>query len=88
MHDLGQGGFGSVMLMRHRTDERPIALKCLLRSALTKPTLREHVLSEKQLMVELRHPFLVNLVGTFKDSERLFLAMEYASPSHPPSSRQ
>ena len=75
--DLGQGGFGSVMLMRHRGDERPLALKCLLRSAITKPQMREHVVSEKQLMVELRHPFLVNLIGTFKDSERLFLAMEY-----------
>ena len=55
----------------------PIALKCLMRSKITKPKHKEHIVNEKQLMVELRHPFLVNLVGTLKDAERLFLAMEY-----------
>lgn len=75
--DLGAGAFGTVMLMRHRQDHRPIALKCLLRDEIKKKSHRDHVLSEKRLMVELRHPFLVNLIGTFKDAGRLFLAMEY-----------
>jgi CRP-like cAMP-binding protein len=75
--DLGSGAFGTVMLMRHNVDSRPLALKCLLRDAITKESTKQHVLAEKKIMVELHHPFLVNLVGTFKDSKRLFMAMEY-----------
>ena len=47
VHDLGAGAFGTVMLMRHKKDQRPIALKCLMREAITKTTHKEHVLSEK-----------------------------------------
>ena len=77
--DIGGGGYGTVMLMRHKRDKQPIALKVMRRERIQQPKQKLHVLSEKALMIELCHPFVVDLVGAFKDSERLFLAMEFVS---------
>ena len=75
--DLGGGGYGTVMLMRHKRDKTPVAVKVLLRDVIVKRKQCAHVLSEKHLMNELRHPFIVDLLATFKDSLRLFMAMEF-----------
>lgn len=37
----------------------------------------EHVMSEKNLLAEIQHPFIVNLVATFKDKYHLYLLMDY-----------
>uniref|UniRef100_A0A7S3B1M2 cGMP-dependent protein kinase n=1 Tax=Haptolina ericina TaxID=156174 RepID=A0A7S3B1M2_9EUKA len=77
--DLGGGGYGTVLLMRNRSDGSPAALKVLLRAAIVKKRQCEHVLSEVQLMNALHHPFIVELLCTFKDELRLFMVMEFVS---------
>ena len=77
--DVGSGGYGTVMLMRDKRNDRPIAIKCLRRDMLDRAKVRARVLSEKRLMVEVNHPFIVQIIGTFKDSERLFIGMEFAT---------
>ena len=47
------------------------------RAAVVKARQTKHVLNEKRLLLELRHPFIVRLMATFKDAERLMLAMEF-----------
>ena len=37
----------------------------------------EHVMSEKSLLSEIQHPFVVNLITTFKDKYYLYLLMDY-----------
>ena len=77
--DLGAGQYGTVLLMRDRRDDTPVALKLMRRDAVVKARQCKHVLSEKQLLVELRHPFIVRLLATFKDSLHLMMAMEFVS---------
>ena len=36
-----------------------------------------HILSEKQILAEADHPFLIQLISTFKDAERLYMVLEY-----------
>jgi len=75
--DLGQGGFGTVTVMRDVRKDAPVALKVMRRSRLVKPKHINNVLSEKHAMETLRHPFIVRLFSTFKDDVRLMMAMEF-----------
>jgi len=75
--DIGGGGYGTVLLMRNKKNSNPIAMKVMLREEVEKRKQCEHVMSEVRLLNELRHPFIVNLIATMKDSVRLFVAMEY-----------
>ena len=73
---LGHGGFGTVNLMRQRVTGGEVALKAIDRSKVRDAEDRQHLLSERQLLARLTHPFLVKFIGAFKDEERLYLAME------------
>lgn len=37
----------------------------------------EHVKTEKRILQEVSHPFIVNLMGDFQDSKHLYLLLEY-----------
>jgi len=90
--DLGSGRFGAVMLMRMRMrggeggsgggggggeEGTPGALKLMKRAAVVRGKQCAHVLSEKQLLCEVRHPFVPRLLGTFKDAATLGMLLEF-----------
>jgi serine/threonine protein kinase len=37
----------------------------------------EHILSEKEVLSQIHHPFIVNLLKTFQDTKRLYMILEY-----------
>jgi len=39
----------------------------------------EHTNSEREMLVRVRHPFLVNLWGTFCDSKNLYMVMDFVA---------
>ena len=39
----------------------------------------EHTNSEREMLERVRHPFLVNLWGTFKDCKNLYMVMDFVS---------
>lgn len=39
----------------------------------------EHTNSEREMLERVRHPFLVNLWGTFKDSKNLYMVMDFVA---------
>lgn len=39
----------------------------------------EHTNSEREMLVRVRHPFLVNLWGTFADSKNLYMVMDFVA---------
>ena len=69
--DLGQGGFGTVVMMRDTRDNTPVALKVMRRCRIRKPKHQQNLLAEKRALELLRHPFIVRLFSTFKDDVRL-----------------
>jgi protein kinase A/protein kinase X len=54
--------------VKHRDDPEtvePLALKCLKKSAVIKLKQIDHIKSEKAVLAEIDHPFIVCLKGTF-----------------------
>ncbi|KAK2196637.1 bifunctional Protein kinase domain/Protein kinase-like domain superfamily/Protein kinase [Babesia duncani] len=76
---LGTGGFGRVFLAIPKDIpgvKGPCAVKRLKKQPLVEQKQVDHVLSEKRLLGSVNHPFIVNMLGTFKDDYYLYIAME------------
>lgn len=77
MNTLGSGSFGRVHLVRKKLDNKFFAMKVLKKSEIIKLRQVEHTINEKEILEELNMPFLVKMLGTFQDSNSLFIILEY-----------
>ena len=76
---LGTGSFGRVHLVRSKHNGRFYAVKVLNKEKLIKMKQVEHTNSEREMLVRVRHPFLVNLWGTFQDVNNLYMVMDFVA---------
>jgi hypothetical protein len=82
LQTLGTGTFGRVLLVHKKgTDVNEaanyFALKALSKSQLVQLKQIEHVNSEREVLHQIKHPFIVNLHATFQDSLNVYMLMEY-----------
>eukprot|EP00532_Pseudo-nitzschia_australis_P003785 CAMPEP_0168182682 /NCGR_PEP_ID=MMETSP0139_2-20121125/12025_1 /TAXON_ID=44445 /ORGANISM="Pseudo-nitzschia australis, Strain 10249 10 AB" /LENGTH=867 /DNA_ID=CAMNT_0008103631 /DNA_START=242 /DNA_END=2845 /DNA_ORIENTATION=- len=70
---LGVGTFGKVWLVSHKKTSAPYALKQLSKRAIIGHHQVEGVLREKNIMANIQHPFVVDLVATFQDDRHLYM---------------
>jgi serine/threonine protein kinase len=74
---LGTGSFGRVHLVKYKPTGKHYAMKVLKKAEIIKLRQVEHTMNEKQILEQLDFPFLVKILGTFQDSNNLFLVLEY-----------
>merc|ERR1711988_1698064 len=74
---LGTGSFGRVRLVKYTGDNMYYALKILKKSEVIYLKQVDHIKTEKQILEQISHPFVVNLRGSFQDERNLYLLMEY-----------
>ncbi|KAJ8662271.1 hypothetical protein O0I10_001964 [Lichtheimia ornata] len=77
---LGRGAYGKVTLCRHVDSRKLYAMKVLKKASLFVHGKKnvEYMKTERQILEEVRHPFIVQLMYAFQTDERLFLILEYA----------
>jgi len=79
---VGKGAFGKVMLVRKKTgvDKGGIfAMKVLKKSMIIAKGQVEHTNSERSILREVRHPYIVCLRYAFQSDEKLYLITDYYS---------
>lgn len=74
---LGTGAFGRVRIVNYKPTGTVYALKTLKKAAIIKMKQVDHIMSEKAILVSLKHPFIVNMFGTFHDNRYVYLLLEY-----------
>ena len=76
---IGTGTFGRVRLAIFAVDgkDQPFAIKILHKARVTRLKQVEHVKSEKDSLMKLHHPFIVDLFHTFQDKKSLYLVLEF-----------
>eukprot|EP00933_Yihiella_yeosuensis_P027214 TRINITY_DN21107_c0_g1_i2.p1 TRINITY_DN21107_c0_g1~~TRINITY_DN21107_c0_g1_i2.p1 ORF type:complete len:359 (-),score=64.05 TRINITY_DN21107_c0_g1_i2:51-1046(-) len=74
---LGTGAFGRVKFVTFKPTGKIYALKTLKKAAIIKMKQVDHIVSEKQILCELKHPFIVNMYGSFHDPRYIYMVLEY-----------
>jgi serine/threonine protein kinase len=73
---VGQGAYGKVILSRHKKTNELVAIKCVSKEQISKLGKTRHIFREKELLNELKHHFVINLIGTTMDEENLYFIFE------------
>lgn len=60
-------------------NKRHYAVKVLLKEKVVRLKQVEHTNNEREMLSRARHPFLVNLWGTFQDPSNLYMIMDFVA---------
>lgn len=75
---IGTGGFGQVMVARHKASGQLVAIKSLSKRAIAAHHQVEHSLSEKAVLTMCQHhPFIIQLHAAFQTIDHLHLVLDY-----------
>ncbi|CAI5504808.1 unnamed protein product [Closterium sp. Naga37s-1] len=74
---LGKGSFAKVLLVRHAPSGQVFAMKVLDKAAVMRRQQLQHTLTERHVLQEVRHPFLVPLRWALQSETRLFLILDF-----------
>ena len=76
---LGDGCFGKVMLVRRKGTNDVFAMKSIHKDHVIKNKKVRHTKTERNVMTQLRHPFIMQLHFAFQSGGKLYLVMDYFS---------
>lgn len=74
---LGRGGFGKVMQVKHITTGIVYAMKILKKSELKRRRQVERTQTERTILANVRHPFIVCLYYAFQNEQKLYMVMDF-----------
>lgn len=80
---VGKGAFGKVMLVRKKVSAggegagEVYAMKVLKKSVIKDKGQIEHTKSERAILNEIKHPYIVQLRFAFQNEEKLYLVTDY-----------
>lgn len=74
---LGRGSFGQVILARLKINNKLYAMKILDKTQLKLRHQEVHTKTERDLMVKINCPFLVNIKSAFQDEKYLFIVSDF-----------
>jgi len=73
---LGVGSFGRVKYAKYKSDGQFCAVKFMKKHEIIKLKQVDHINAERNLMSQIKFPFIVNMIGSFKDDRYVFIVME------------
>ena len=74
---LGTGTFGRVLLVRFKSNNQLYAMKILMKSRIKSTHQEEHTKAERDLMVQIDNPFLLNIKFAFQDETKLYIVSNF-----------
>lgn len=77
MMPLGAGAFGEVWLVKNKNNNDIMAMKVIDKERLIKDDLMPYANTEKNIMLQIKHPFIIALKHSFQTPVKYFLLMEY-----------
>lgn len=74
---IGKGTYAKVLLVRSRDDHHLYALKSLKKKFILEKNQERHIMTEKEILAGITHPFLVKMKLSFQDEQKLYFLLEY-----------
>lgn len=75
-HHIGEGAFGEVSLAVEKESKRTVAIKAVSIKKILELNKERHIMREKELLTDLKHPNIIELYTTFKDDKNLYFVFE------------
>ena len=76
LYVIGRGGFGKVWKVLLKRTSRNYALKEMSKMKIILKRSEKSIQSERELLSNLYHPFIVNMISAFQDFNNLYLVMD------------
>lgn len=77
---IGCGGFGHVMVAKHKQSGQLVAIKTLSKKAIATQNQIQHSMSEKAVLAMCRdHPFIIQIHASFQTIDHLHMVLDYCS---------
>eukprot|EP00455_Lapot_gusevi_P054030 TRINITY_DN855_c0_g1_i4.p1 TRINITY_DN855_c0_g1~~TRINITY_DN855_c0_g1_i4.p1 ORF type:complete len:419 (+),score=117.03 TRINITY_DN855_c0_g1_i4:104-1360(+) len=74
---VGKGSFGKVMQVRKKDTGKIYAMKVLKKENLIKRKQVAHTITERRVLEEIDHPFVVSLRYAFQTEDKLYMILDY-----------
>ena len=77
---VGRGAFGKVMMAQKKTGDNAgkiYAIKVLIKSDIVIKKQVENTIAERNILIQMRHPFIVCLRYSFESKDKLYLVTDY-----------
>lgn len=74
---IGKGSFGEVFLVKNKINNQFYAMKILDKKTIISFNQEEHTKAERDLMVKVDCPFIIDIKFAFQDSQYLYLLTEF-----------
>jgi serum/glucocorticoid-regulated kinase 2 len=74
---IGKGSYAKVVLVKKKSNDKVYAMKILKKKHIEKKKQEAHILTERNVLVEVSHPFIIKLYSSFQTPEKLFFVLEY-----------
>lgn len=78
-YPIGRGGYGKVWKVKHKTDDKPYALKEMDKALVIAKKSVTSVIFERELLSRLKHEFVINICYAFQDQDKLYMVMDLSS---------
>jgi serine/threonine protein kinase len=79
LHLIGEGSFGKVFQVRKKDTGQIYAMKVLKKKKLIEEGEVEHTKTEKNILMNNHHPFLVNLKFSFQTDLKIYFVIDYVN---------
>lgn len=74
---VGRGSYGKVFMVEEKTTGRTFAMKVLKKGAISDERGKERVLTERDIIMNIRHPYIVTLHYSFQTTTKLFFILDF-----------
>lgn len=78
LKDIGKGSYGKVQLVKHKATNKIFAMKTLSKANLGETGLISRTLDERNVLLSIRHPYLISAHYAFQTPSKVMLVTDYA----------
>ncbi len=72
---IGKGSYAKVVLARKKTNGNLYALKSMKKKYIEKKNQSQRIMTERNILTEINHPFLIKIHASFQNEAKLYLVL-------------
>ena len=78
---IGQGSYAKVLLVENNENKQLFAMKVLKKEKVERTKQERHVRIERDVLVNVEHPFVIKFFNSFQNERKLYFILEYCPGS-------